>query len=180
MKVLVMTAIAENELDLQVVMTARINGVKKVSPIMLKIGAADIRGGNPYLVYGDVVDDFIGSSKYDASIVVFDLRSGDLSGWDDPEEPIHTPLSIAALRRQLPVGATYSATWIGPKLPNPRTTRRRVVSQSTRIMQSVVLYGPESGRTIRLEWKGVKASEVLDVVTLDEDGPFLEIDTIGN
>ena len=47
-------------------------------------------------------------------------------------------------------------------------------------MQSIILDGSESGRTIRLDWKGVRASEALDVITLDEDGPFLKIDTIGN
>ena len=181
MKVLVMTTVTENGRDLQIVMAARINGVEKVSPLMLKIGAADCCDGNPYLVYGDVIADFIGCDKHDVSIVVFSLKSGDISGFGEPEEPAQpVPLSIASLRRKLPVGSTYSATWIGPELDNPRTTRRRVVSQSARLMQSVVLDGPESGRTMRLEWQGVKASEALDVITLDEDGPFLKIDTIGN
>ncbi len=181
MKVLVMTAIAENGQDLQIVMAARINGVEKVSPIMVLVGAVDSRNGNPYLVYGEAVADFIGSSKYDASIVVFDLRSGDLSGFGESEEPAKSePLSIVALRRKLPVGSTYFATFLGPIAVNkPRTTRRRVVSQSSRLMQSIILDG--SGRTIRLDWKGVRASEALDVITLEEDGgPFLKIDTIGN
>ena len=115
MKVLVMTTVAENGRDLQIVMAARINGVEKVSPIMLKIGAAGSRDGNPYLVYGDVVADFADCSKHDVSIVVFNLRSGDLSGFGEPEEPVQPePLSIVALRRKLPVGSTYFATFWAP------------------------------------------------------------------
>jgi len=191
MKVLVMTALGEISGSLQIVMAARINGVEKVSPVMVKLGIADSRNGNPYLVYGDAVEDFIGSSKYDASIVVFNLRSGDLSGFGEPEEPAQpVSLSIAALRRKLPVGSTYSGTWIGPPCGTPQTTRRRVVSQSARLMQSIILDGPESGRTMRLEWKGVSASESIDGVTLSAQEritrtradyvPFLKIDTIGN
>ena len=189
MKVLIMVAVAGNGEDLQIVMAANINGVDKISPIMLKLGAADSRTGNPYLVYGDAVADFIGSSKYNASIAVFHLRSGVFDpGWDEPEqkEPESAaPLTIAALRRKLPPTATFFITWLGVIVGNnPHTTHRRVVSQSAHVMASEILDGPQKGTVVRLNWKGVRASEALDVITLEEDGgPFLKIDkidTIGN
>ena len=90
-------------------------------------------------------------------------------------------MTIAELRRQLTPGATYYATWIGPIAGNrPRTTRRRVVSQSGHVMQSEIIDdSPQSGHVMRLEWGGVRASEWGGVVTLaDESADFIKIDTI--
>jgi len=81
MKVLVLTAVAENERDLQIVIVARVDGVAKVSPIITLEGAEPYRAGNPYCVYGDAVSDFFGCNKFDTSISVFDCRSGDLEEW---------------------------------------------------------------------------------------------------
>ena len=63
-------------------MTARIDGVMTTSPVMRKLGAAPSRTGNPYLVYGDAVEEFTGCDKFTTSISVFDCRSGDFSGWE--------------------------------------------------------------------------------------------------
>jgi len=81
MKVLVMTAVAENEADLQIVIVAQPEGAARVSQIVTLEGVVDCRRGNPYLVYGDAVADFLGCDKFDTSINVFECRSGSLEGW---------------------------------------------------------------------------------------------------
>ena len=84
MKVLVMTAVAPNERDLQIVIVARLQeGVTlaRVSPIITLEEAAAHRNGNPYYVYGDVVAEFTGRNKLYISISVFDCTSGDFQGW---------------------------------------------------------------------------------------------------
>jgi hypothetical protein len=81
-KVLVMTAIAENEEDLQIVMATRTPvGFTMVSPVVTLKGAASSRNGNPYLVYGDAVAEFTCRNKFNVSISVFHNGSGDLQGW---------------------------------------------------------------------------------------------------
>ena len=88
---------------------------------------------------------------------------------------------ITDLRRKLPPGTTYYSTWIGPIAGNrPRTTHRRVVSQSKAIMQSEILSDhPQKGHVMRLEWSGVRAVESLDVITLSDDlAEFVKLDTI--
>ena len=77
MKVLVMVAVAGNGRDLQVVIAAR----GAVSPIITVKGAANNRIGNPHCVYGALVEEFTGCSKFDCSISVFDCISGALEGW---------------------------------------------------------------------------------------------------
>jgi len=81
MKVLVMTAIAENEEDLQIVMVARAYNITMASPAVTLKGAADGRRGNPYLVYGDAVEAFTGCDKFNTCITVAECTSGDLAGW---------------------------------------------------------------------------------------------------
>ncbi len=83
MKILVLTAVAENERDLQIVVVAP----GRTSAVVTLEGAAPGRTGNPYLVYGDIVEDFTGCDKYATCINVFDCRSGDLDNWD-PAKPI--------------------------------------------------------------------------------------------
>jgi hypothetical protein len=82
-QVLVIASIFEAEdTDLRVVMVARIDGVTMASPIVtIKDGVA-CRDGNPYLVYGNAVEEFVGRGRYQTSITVADCRSGDLSGWE--------------------------------------------------------------------------------------------------
>ena len=82
MKVLVMTAVDENERDIHIVLAARIDGVNTISPVITMPGIADRCTGNPYLVFGDVVSDFTGCDKYETSISVFACRSGCLNGWE--------------------------------------------------------------------------------------------------
>lgn len=84
MKVLVIYAIADNERDLHVVVVMR-GGYhldEVVSPVVTLEGAADSRNGNPYLVYGDAIEEFTGLDKFDTSISVFGCTSGDLKGWE--------------------------------------------------------------------------------------------------
>jgi hypothetical protein len=93
------------------------------------------------------------------------------------------------LRAKLPKGSTYFATWLDPIQGNrPRTTKRVVVSQSARMMQSRILDGPQAGEVVRLDWINVAVSEFLGVITLrdevddredhESDSAFLSIDTI--
>lgn len=76
-----MAAIAENEKDLRIVMVAQPTGEARVSQIVTLEGAVPSRAGNPYLVYGDAIADWLGCDKFDTSISIFDCRSGDLEGW---------------------------------------------------------------------------------------------------
>ncbi len=81
MKVLVMTAVARNEQDLQIVMVAQLEGGVRVSQIATLRGGADGRNGNPYCVYGDIVADWLDCDKFAPSISVFSCTSGDLKDW---------------------------------------------------------------------------------------------------
>ena len=76
-----MVAVAENETDLQIVMVAQPGGVARVSQIVTLERAEPSRTGNPYLVYGDAIEAWLGCDKFDTSISIFDCRSGDLAGW---------------------------------------------------------------------------------------------------
>lgn len=81
MKVLVMTAIAENGQDLQIVMVAKPGGLTMVSPVVTLEGEEHRRDGNPYGVYGDAIAKFVGCDKFETSISIFHCVSGDLEGW---------------------------------------------------------------------------------------------------
>jgi hypothetical protein len=82
MKVLIMVAVdPDRESDLQIVMVAQPGGVARASSIVTLKGAEPGRTGNPYLVYGDAVEAWLGCDKFDTSISIFDCRSGDLGGW---------------------------------------------------------------------------------------------------
>ena len=81
-EVLVMTAVSEdNPENLLVVIVADAEEREPVSPVITLEGAASCPSGNPYLVYGDAIEEFTGCDKFDTSINVFDCRSGDLLGW---------------------------------------------------------------------------------------------------
>ncbi len=82
-KVLVITSLVEvDDVDLSIVMVARMDGVTMASPVVtIKEGVA-MRHGNPYLVYGTAVEAFTGRNRYDHSITVADCRSGDLQRWE--------------------------------------------------------------------------------------------------
>lgn len=84
-------------------------------------------------------------------------------------------MTIADLRRQLQPGATYVATWLDSWGDPLYTNKRRVVSQSAGLMQSEVLDGPLTGRKMRLEWTGVKATEEGGVITLHDKTDFLQL-----
>ena len=78
MKVLIVTSVDENEKDLHIVMVTS----RKSSPIVTLEGMVDQRRGNPYLVYGDVVEAFTGCDKFATTISVAECVSGDLLGWE--------------------------------------------------------------------------------------------------
>ena len=82
MNVLVIHAIDENERDLHIVMVARTSGHTMASPVVTLEGAADSCNGNPYLVYGDAIEEFTGLDKFETSISVFGCTSGNLKGWE--------------------------------------------------------------------------------------------------
>lgn len=71
-------------------------------------------------------------------------------------------LSIAELRRRLPVGATFTATFIGKNSsiarPTMRQTKRRVHTQSSYHMTSVITEGQHADEVIWLTWKFVSAT----------------------
>jgi len=81
-KVLIMVAVDPDcEEDLQIVMVAQPGGVARASSIVTLEGDECRRNGNPYLVYGDAVEAWLGCDKFDTSISIFDCRSGDLAEW---------------------------------------------------------------------------------------------------
>lgn len=83
LQVLVITSIFEAEdIDLRIVMVARVNGVTMASPVVTIKDGVKSRAGNPYLVYGAAVEEFTGLSYRKTTIIVADCRSGDLSGWE--------------------------------------------------------------------------------------------------
>lgn len=104
-------------------------------------------------------------------------------------------ISIAEVRRRLPVGATFTATFlrdltvrpnVGPPvvMPNRGPSSREVVSQNAHEMVSRYTSGPRSGQNISCKWTGVTA-RVEDGVTIilsqkfgDEREDFLAITDI--
>ena len=98
-------------------------------------------------------------------------------------------LSIVELKRRLPVGAEFTATFIGPlntrvigngmvtDLPHPcMVTKRRVYKQGEE-MSSMFLDGPKAGKFIFLDWKGIKAREDGGAIILTDAGEdFLRIE----
>lgn len=83
-------------------------------------------------------------------------------------------LSIAEVKRRLPVGAQYKGENLAalrPELRGPFT--RRVLSQASD-MVSVYLDGPKEGEKIYLgSWRGVQAREEEGAIILhSKDGAF--------
>ena len=73
-------------------------------------------------------------------------------------------MTIAEVRRRLPVGTEFTAEFINPvgraKFgEGQHTSRRRVTKQSAREMVSLFLDGPKEGKEIFLGWKNTKARE---------------------
>lgn len=56
--------------------------IKGLSPVYLIPNKAESIGHNPYLVYGDKVQEFTGVNKYNCTITVAHVRSGRL----DPDD----------------------------------------------------------------------------------------------
>ena len=82
MTVLVMYAIAPNEQDLRIVMTAKARGVTMVSGVVTIPGRASNCNGNPFVVYGEAVEKFTGRNKFTTTISVFGCTSGNLNSWE--------------------------------------------------------------------------------------------------
>ena len=78
-------------------------------------------------------------------------------------------MTIAELRRRLPVGTHFAAEFL-----DHAASERVVVKNSTHQLVSRFLSGNRAGELIYLEWRGVKASQGADGITLaDENGPFV-------
>lgn len=71
-------------------------------------------------------------------------------------------ITIAQLKRRLPVGTKYTAEFIGVNRrfckPGMEVTRR-IVSKQTSEMVSILLDGPLHGRNIYMKWAGTTADE---------------------
>jgi hypothetical protein len=89
-------------------------------------------------------------------------------------------LTIAEVKRRLPVGKKFIAEWCGKMnkdKPDARTTR--VVSKQGAVMVSEFLSGSNQGKTIDLNWRGVSAREENGniVLSLGEED-FLKIEIV--
>lgn len=85
-------------------------------------------------------------------------------------------LSIAEVKRRLPVGTEYVGEYVGGNARNVklggRIARRRVTKQTSYEMTSEVLTGPNSGSIPHLTWQGQKARE--------DDGAIIILDHQGD
>lgn len=74
-------------------------------------------------------------------------------------------ISIASLRKLLPVGKIFTAEFVmtGEK------TKRKVLKQSTYEMITEYLGGEKDGKEIYCSWTGVKADEQGGWITLSDD-----------
>jgi hypothetical protein len=77
MKALVITSVAENKRDLKVVIVEY--SIPIVSPVITLYDKAAYRDSNPYSVYGQSVEAWVGKG---CEIVVADCRRGNLDGLD--------------------------------------------------------------------------------------------------
>lgn len=72
-------------------------------------------------------------------------------------------LSIAELQRRLPIGTEITAEFIGKvntrMAPDMKISKRKVVNNTKRLLESEFLDGPKKGQSIFLDWKGVTADE---------------------
>ena len=78
-----------------------------------------------------------------------------------------TKLSIAEVKRQLPVGTEFTAEYCGPcvRFATELVTRRRVVKQ-TGTMTTRILTGSKAGHLVYCEWHGVVAREECGSIVL--------------
>jgi hypothetical protein len=76
MKVIVVVQPDGNDIKFRIVVPGRM--MYACSPVMTIEGKADLWNGNPYGVYGDAIEDYVGCDKYDVSISVARCRSGEL------------------------------------------------------------------------------------------------------
>lgn len=99
-------------------------------------------------------------------------------------------LSIAEVRRNLPVGTIYRVTYLGPPIlvygntglvvmPTPDPVRRRVIKQNEKQMVSVYLEGEKKGQHVYLTWEGTTATrEGHKTFLLEADEQFLKIEVV--
>ena len=90
-------------------------------------------------------------------------------------------LSIAEVRRRLPAGTLFNATFLlGPivvrgntgntTIPPVTSAPRKVVKQSAHEMVSELLDGPKKGQNVHCGWKGVTAREENGEIILTSEG----------
>ena len=92
-------------------------------------------------------------------------------------------LSIAEVRRRLPVSSTFTGEFIGNNgkicKPENKVLRRQVISQRPQEMESKLKEGPDEGKSTYLAWPGVIArleDEAIILTCTGED--FLKITDI--
>jgi hypothetical protein len=77
-------------------------------------------------------------------------------------------ISIADVKRRLPVGTKFAAEFIGRNAvhcrPGMQFTSRQVKRQTSQYMESEFLDGPTVGETIDLIWKGKEAKQVGEAI----------------
>ena len=89
-------------------------------------------------------------------------------------------LSIAEVKRRLPVNKEFTGEFIGRNrgIAGYTVAKRRVVRQGG-TMCCILLDGPKAGQKIYLDWRGVQALErdgsIILIQTAREDEEFLKI-----
>lgn len=94
-------------------------------------------------------------------------------------------LSIAEVRRRLPVGKFFTGEFIGRNgqlcKPENKILRRQVEAQKSNEMECRLKDGPDEGRVTYLEWIGVLAREDENAIILTCTGEdFFKITDIGD
>jgi hypothetical protein len=87
-------------------------------------------------------------------------------------------ITIAEVKRRLPVGTEYIGTYVGKfaYLTKGYTTCKRKVVRNTNTLESVFLDGSRAEERVFLPWRSVTATENHDGITLsDDNGEFLRI-----
>lgn len=83
-------------------------------------------------------------------------------------------ISIAEVKRCLPVGKEVSFEYVGfPK--NGVKSKRKVIKNSSYQLITTILDGPKTGESVYLDWNGVTADERDGDVYLKDTEEFVKI-----
>ncbi len=90
-------------------------------------------------------------------------------------------ISVAELRRKLPVGQHFMVTFVGKNArfapPHRLHTERKVLKNSSYEMESLII---QEDKPIHLTWKGLSCHQIGDSYILSDEhqGDFLKIELI--